>query len=133
MFTWIHYADDNFILSWFLYSESHQRFIYSELFGRCYLSHSINKKLEKAQSTKDIGITFTDNLKWGQHILEISSKVTKTMGFFGAVLDWYLVTLKKLHTKHCFAFSSSMQQLFGIPITKLRFNRRRRCRGQLPG
>ena len=36
--------------------------------------------------------------------------------------------------KHAFVLSSSMQHLrvFGIPIAKLRLERCRRCRGQLP-
>ena len=53
--------------------------------------------------------------------------------FFGAIWLLHLDTLRKLHTKHWFALSSSMQHLFGIPIMKLRLDRWRRCRGQLPG
>ena len=53
--------------------------------------------------------------------------------FFGAILPLHLGTLRKLHTKHWFALSSSMQHLFGIPIMNLRLDRWRRCRGQLPG
>ena len=40
-----------------------------------------NQTLENAQSAKDLGITITDNMDWGQHVLEISSKATKTLGF----------------------------------------------------
>ena len=39
------------------------------------------QKLEQVQSAKYLGITITDNLDWGQHIYEISSKTTKTIGF----------------------------------------------------
>ena len=53
--------------------------------------------------------------------------------FFGAIWPLHLGTLRKLHTKHWFALSSSMQHLFGIPIMNLRLDRWRRCRGQLPG
>ena len=53
--------------------------------------------------------------------------------FFGAIWPLHLGTLRKLDTKHWFALSSSMQHLFGIPIMKLRLDRRRRYRGQLPG
>ena len=53
--------------------------------------------------------------------------------FFGAIWPLHLGTLRKLHTKHWFALSSSMQHLFGIPIMKLRLDRWRRYRGQLPG
>ena len=53
--------------------------------------------------------------------------------FFGAIWPLHLGTLRKLHTKHWFVLSSSMQHLFGIPIMKLRLDRWRRYRGQLPG
>ena len=39
------------------------------------------QRLEQVQSAKYLGITITDYLDWGQHISEISSKATKTMGF----------------------------------------------------
>ena len=53
--------------------------------------------------------------------------------FFSAIRPLHLGTLRKLHTKHWFVLSSSMQHLFGIPIMKLRLDRWRRFRGQLPG
>ena len=37
--------------------------------------------MENVQSTKYLGITISDNMDWGQHISEISSKATKTLGF----------------------------------------------------
>ena len=37
--------------------------------------------LEQVQSAKYLGITITDDLDWGQHISEISSKATRTLGF----------------------------------------------------
>ena len=37
--------------------------------------------LENVQSAKYLGITITENMDWGQHISDISSKVTKTLGF----------------------------------------------------
>ena len=40
-----------------------------------------NQTLEKVQSAKYIGITISDNMDCGQHISEISSKATKTLGF----------------------------------------------------
>ena len=52
--------------------------------------------------------------------------------FFGTIWPWHLGT-QKLYTKRWFAFSSSMQHLFGTPITNLRWDRWRVCRGQLPG
>ena len=53
--------------------------------------------------------------------------------FFGTIWSLHLGTLRKLHTKHWFTLSLSMQHLFGIPIMKLRLDRWRRRRGQLPG
>ena len=37
--------------------------------------------LENVQSAKYLGITITENMDWGQHISDISSKATKTLGF----------------------------------------------------
>ena len=91
------------------------------------------QRLEQVQSAKYLGITISDDLDWGQHISEISSKATKTLGFLRRNLALHLGTLRKLHTKHWFVLSSSMQHLFGIPIMKLRLDRWRRYRGQLPG
>ena len=39
------------------------------------------ERLEQVQSAKYLGITISDDLDWGQHIPEISSKATKTLGF----------------------------------------------------
>ena len=40
-----------------------------------------NQTLENVQSAKYLGISITDNMDWGQHVSEISSKATKTLGF----------------------------------------------------
>ena len=40
-----------------------------------------NQTLENVQSAKYLGITITDNMDWGQHISDISSKATKTLCF----------------------------------------------------
>ena len=53
--------------------------------------------------------------------------------FFGAIWLLHLSIRRKLHTKHWFALSSSMQLLFGIPIMKLRRKRWRKCRRQQLG
>ena len=44
-----------------------------------YSLHS--QTLENVQSAKYLGITISANMDWGQHISEISSKATKTLGF----------------------------------------------------
>ena len=36
--------------------------------------------LGNVQSAKHLGITITENMDWGQHISDISSKATKTLG-----------------------------------------------------
>ena len=40
-----------------------------------------NQTLENVQSANYLGITITDNMDWGQHVSEISSKATNTLGF----------------------------------------------------
>ena len=40
-----------------------------------------DQTLENVQSAKYLGITISDNMDLGQHISEISSKATKTLGF----------------------------------------------------
>ena len=35
---------------------------------------------ENVQSAKNLGITITENIDWGQHISEISFKATKRLG-----------------------------------------------------
>ena len=40
-----------------------------------------NQTLENVQSANYLGMTISDNMYWGQHISEISSKATKTLGF----------------------------------------------------
>ena len=40
-----------------------------------------NQNLENVQPAKYLGITISDNMDWGQHISEISSKATKTLVF----------------------------------------------------
>ena len=37
--------------------------------------------LENVQSAKYLGITIKENMDWGQHITDISSKATTTLGF----------------------------------------------------
>ena len=47
-----------------------------------YSDYSLhNQTLENVQSAKYLGIIISDNMDWGQHISEISSKATKTLGF----------------------------------------------------
>ena len=87
------------------------------------------QRLEQVQSAKYLEITITDNLDWGQYISEISAKATKTMGFLRVILAFAPRDTKEVAYKSL----GNIQHLFGIPIMKLRLDRWRRCRGQLPG
>ena len=40
-----------------------------------------NQVLENVPSSKYLGITITDDLEWGQHINNVTSKATRTLGF----------------------------------------------------
>ena len=41
----------------------------------------ISKLWKNVQSAKYLGITITENMDWGQHISDVSSKASKTLGF----------------------------------------------------
>ena len=88
--------------------------------------------LENVQSAKYLGITITENMDWGQHISEISSKATKTLGFLQGTWLSHLGVLRRLHTKLWYALNWSMQPPFGALTVKLRFNKWRRYRGRQP-
>ena len=50
--------------------------------NQTHFNYSLHQRtLKQVQSAKYFGITITDNLEWGQHVVEISSKATKTLGF----------------------------------------------------
>ena len=55
-----------------------------------------NQTFENVQSAKYLGITITDNMDWGQHVSEISSKVTKTLGFLRRNLAYKTLVWPKL-------------------------------------
>ena len=88
--------------------------------------------LENVQSAKYLGITITENMDWGQHISDISSKATKTLGFLRRNLAFAPRSTKELHTKLWYTINWSMQPPFGAHIVKLRFNKWRRYRGRQP-
>ena len=91
------------------------------------------QRLEQVQSAKYLGITISDDFDWGQHISEISSKATKTLGFLRCNLAFAPRHTKEVAYKTLVRPKSSMQHLIGIAIMKLRLDRWRRYRGQLPG
>ena len=75
--------------------------------SKCHPSRHIHfnytlhqQTLEHVKSAKYLGLTITDDLDWGQHISEITSRQLRILVFFGAVWHWHLGILRKLHTKH---------------------------------
>ena len=65
-----------------------------------------NQTLENVQSAKYLGITISYNIDWGQHISEISSKATKTLGFLRRSLAFAPKSTKEvLHTKLWFSLN----------------------------
>ena len=84
-----------------------------------------NQTLENFQSAKYLGITITDNMDWGQHVSEISSKVTKTLGFFRRNLAFAPRSTKEVAYK-------TLVRPFGALTRNFRLIRLRKFRGQQP-
>ena len=64
-----------------------------------------NQTLEHVQSAKSLGITISDNMDWGQHILEISSKQLGHLVSFAGTWLFHLRVQRKLHTKLWFGLN----------------------------
>ena len=65
-----------------------------------------NQTFENVHSAKYLGITISDNMDWGQHFSEISSKATKTlMVSFAGTWLLHLRVQTKLHTKLWFGLN----------------------------
>ena len=62
-------------------------------------------------------------MDWGQHISDISSKATKTLGFLCRNFAFTLRSTKDVAYKLWYALNWSMQHLFGAHIVKLGFNK----------
>ena len=91
-----------------------------------------NQTLENVQSAKYLGITITDNMDWGQHVSEISSKATKTLGFLRRNLAFAPRSTKEVAYKTLVRPKLSMQHPFGALIRNFRTVRLRKFRGQQP-
>ena len=74
-----------------------------------------NQTSENIKSAKYLGITFTDNMEWGQHVSEISFEATKTLGLNAIKLeyshklkikrnDWLLADTCLQAANHCALF-----------------------------
>ena len=81
-----------------------------------------NQTLENVQTEKYLGITITDNVDWGQHVSEISSKATKTLGFLCRNLAFAPMSTKEVAKK---TLVRPIRQNF-------RLMRMRKLRGQQP-
>ena len=102
--------------------------------NQIHFSYSLHQQTsEQDESAKYLGVTITDNLNGVNMFLKFPLKQLRLWVFFGAIWHLHLGIQRKLHTKHWFALSLSMQLLFGIPIMKLRQKRWRKCRRQEPG
>ena len=82
--------------------------------------------LENVQSAKYLGITITENMDWGQHISDISSKATKTLGFLRRNLAFAPRSTKEVAYKTLVRPKLEYAAPFGALIVKLRFNKWRR-------
>ena len=72
--------------------------------------------LEQLQSAKYLGITITETWNIVNTFQIFLLKQLRHWVFFGEIWHLHLGIRRKLHTKHWFALSSSMQLLFCIPI-----------------
>ena len=90
----------------------------------------ISKLWKMFSPQKTLGITIKENIDWGQHISDISSKATKTLGFFRRNSTFAPRSTKEVAYKTLVC--STMQHPFGAHIVKLRFNKWRRYRGRQP-
>ena len=77
-----------------------------------YSLHNV-KPLENAQSAKYLGITIPEDMDWGQHVFEICSKSTDTLGFLRRNLDFAPTSIKEVTYKLWFDLNLSMQHPFG--------------------
>ena len=85
--------------------------------------------LENVQSAKYLGITITENMDWGQHISDISSKATKTLGFLRRNLAFAPRSTKEVAYKTLVRPKLEYAAPIWSPIVKLRFNKWRKYRG----
>ena len=90
-----------------------------------------NQTLENVQSAKYFGITITDNMDWGQHVSEISSKATETLGFPRRNLAFAPRSTKEVG-KTLVKPKLCMQHLFGALTRNFRSIRLKKFRGQQP-
>ena len=81
-----------------------------------------NQTLENVQSAKYLGITISDNMDWGQHISEISSKATKTLGFLRRNLAFAPQSTKEVAYKALVRPKLEYAAPIRSPYSKLQIN-----------
>ena len=81
-----------------------------------------NQTLENVQSAKYLGIAISDNMDWGQHISEISSKATKTLGFLRRNLAFAPRSTKEVVYKTLVRPKLEYAAPIGSPYSKLQIN-----------
>ena len=81
-----------------------------------------NQTLENGQSAKYLGIIFYDNMDWGQHISEISSKATKTLGFLRRNLAFAPKSTKEIEYKNLVRPKLEYAAPIWSPYLKLQIN-----------
>ena len=82
-----------------------------------------NQTLENVQSVKYFGITISDNMNWGQHISEIYSKATKTLGFLRRNLAFAPRNTKEVAYKTLVRPTLEYAAPIWGPYSKLQINR----------
>ena len=78
--------------------------------------------LENVQSAKYLGITISDNMDWGQHISEITSKATKTLGFLSRNLTFAPRSTKEVAYKTLVWPKLEYSAPIWSPYSKLQIN-----------
>ena len=95
--------------------------------------YSLHKPtLGNIQSAKYLGITISDNMDCGQYISEISSKATKTLGFFHRNLAFAPRSTKGVAYKTLVRPKLEYAAPIWSPYSKLQINQVEKVRGQQP-
>ena len=81
-----------------------------------------NQTLVNVQSTKYLGIIISDNMDWGQHISEISSKATRTLGFLHRNLAFAPKSTKEVAYKTLVRPKLEYAAPIWSPYSKLQIN-----------
>ena len=81
-----------------------------------------NQNLEKSSASKYLCITISDNMDWGQHISEISSKATKILGFYYRNLAFASKSTKEVAYETLVRLKLEYAAPIWSPYSKLQIN-----------